>query len=103
MRECIEMEMVIEAVLNILAIVFGMLSCTYIGRMMGEKDSWDELSKWKAEKYQEQLEKHYYMTEYNKIHWVLQSLTEEDVREITKDDWNNFIIKKKKEFPQECQ
>lgn len=89
-------EWIIELV-NTIGLIVGFALMFYFGRITGENNVAESERRYEVLYQKEVLQRKVYYEKYNDIHYVLENLTGDDVKLLTKDNWNTIILKKNKE------
>ena len=98
MRECGDFFMIGNWIIGLeylIGLVIGFFCMFYMGWISNQYRNSEELNEYKVKYRQEQLEKQYYKNEHDKIYTVLENLDEDEIKEISNDNWNHIILKKK--------
>ena len=90
--------MIIEEIITIIGNIC-MISCVfavafYLGTYVGRDARSDEIKDALKEKYKYESQYRIYDEKYRVMNHLLQNLTEEDVKMISKEGWNYFVLKK---------
>ena len=88
-------EWIIELV-NTIGLIVGFALMFYFGRITGENNVAESERRYEVLYQKEVLQRKVYYEKYNDIHYVLENLTGDDVKLLTKDNWNTIILKKNK-------
>jgi len=100
-------EEIITIVMNIIAILCGFGAMFYLGSYVGRDVRNNEIKDALKDKYEYQTQYRIYEEKYRVMNHLLQNLTEEDVKMISKEGWNYFVLKKtekseEEEFVEHC-
>ena len=90
-------EEIITTIMNIFAILCGFGAMFYVGKDVRNDEIKDALK----EKYQYESKFRIYEEKYRVMNHLLQNLTEDDVKMISKEGWNYFVLKKTEKTEEE--
>lgn len=87
----------ITELINLIGLIVGYVLMFYFGKVVGV-NSIEESDRMYEVLYQKAIsQRDEYRERYNNIHYVLENITEEDVKLLSNDNWNTIILKKKED------